>query len=236
MSDAIVYLVPSVLDENAIDTIPAYVLEKVKTCTVIFAENERTVRRFLKALDKTISIDNFEWHTIHKIEEEQLTIFSQKVREGKTIAIISEAGCPGIADPGQILINRAQQLNATIKPLVGPSAILLALMASGLSGQQFSFNGYLPIENSERNTRLKALEDESAKKNITQLFIETPYRNNPMLEAILKNCKETTLLSIAADITGPNEFCKTKTIAQWKKDKPELHKRPAIFLIFAGKL
>lgn len=236
MNGSIIYLVPSVLDENAVETIPAYILEKVKTCSVIFAENERTVRRFLKALDKTISIDNFEWHTIHKAEEEQLTIFSQKIKEGKNIAIISEAGCPGIADPGQILINRAQQLNAIIKPLVGPSAILLALMASGLSGQQFSFHGYLPIENAERNAKLKSLEEESSKKNITQMFIETPYRNNAMLEAILKNGKDTTQLCIAANLTGPEEFCKTKPIAQWKKDKPDLHKRPAMFLIFAGKL
>src|SRR6185312_7572239 len=136
----------SFLSDNATETIPAYVITAIKNCQVIFAENERTARRFLKSMDKEIVIDNFEWHTIHKAEQDVLTIFTQKIKEEKNIAIISEAGCPGIADPGQILIHEAQKLNAEIKPLVGPSSILLALMASGLNGQQFCFSGYLPID------------------------------------------------------------------------------------------
>lgn len=231
-----VYLVPSVLDEAAMNSIPLYIIEALNTCEVIFAENERTVRRFLKSIDKNIVIDNFEWHTIHKAEEEQLVVLTQKIKEGKNIAIISEAGCPGVADPGQLLVERAHQLNATVRPLVGPSAILLALMASGLNGQQFTFNGYLPIESSERISKLKALEEESARRNCTQLFIETPYRNNAMLDTILKTCKEVTLLCIASELTGEHEYIKTKTIVNWKKEKPDLHKKPAMFLLLGKKL
>ena len=226
-----VYLIPSFLSENAVETIPAYVLHAVKDCQVIFAENERTARRFLKSLDKEIVIDDYEWHTIHKAEKEMINIFRQKIKEEKNIAILSEAGCPGIADPGQILILEAQKLNAIVKPLVGPSSILLALMASGLDGQQFCFTGYLPIDNLDRNKKLKQLEEESIKHKSTQIFIETPFRNNKMLEAILQNCKPSTLLCIAAEITSPQEWIKTKTIAEWKNQKVDLHKKPAIFLL-----
>jgi 16S rRNA (cytidine1402-2'-O)-methyltransferase len=226
-----VYLIPSVLDENALATIPIYVMDAVKKCTVIFAENERTARRFLKSMDKQIVIDDYEWHTIHKAEEEQIHIFKQAITAQKNIAIISEAGCPCIADPGQILVGVAQQMNATIKPLVGPSSILLSLMASGLNGQQFEFKGYLPIDNFERINTIKAIENTSLKNNSTQIFIETPYRNNQLLEALLKNCKPTTQLCIAVQLTGEQESIKTKTIAQWQKEKIDLHKRLVIFLL-----
>jgi 16S rRNA (cytidine1402-2'-O)-methyltransferase len=226
-----IYLVPSFLSENSVETIPGYVITAVKNCQVIFAENERTARRFLKAMDKEIVIDNFEWYTIHKAEEEQITVFKQKIKEGKNIAIISEAGCPGIADPGQILICEAQKLNVEIKPLVGPSSILLALMASGFNGQHFSFHGYLPIDNMERIKKIKQLEEESARKKCTQIFIETPYRNNKMLETILQHCHPATQLCIAAEITSINEFIKTKSILDWKNHPLDLHKKPVIFLL-----
>ena len=229
-----VYLIPSVLDESATETIPVYIIDGVKKCQVIFAENERTARRFLKTICKEIVIDDYEWYTIHKAEHDVLQTFRQKLKEGKNIAIISEAGCPGIADPGQLLIAAAQEMNAIIKPLVGPSAILLALMASGMNGQQFEFVGYLPIDNLERNKAITALEITSQKKNSTQLFIETPYRNNQLLENLLKTCKPTTRLCIAAELTGTNEFIKTKTIADWKKEKTDFHKKPVIFLLYAG--
>ena len=151
----------------------------------------------------------------------------------KNIAIISEAGCPGIADPGQILIEVAQQMNVTVKPLVGPSSILLALMASGMNGQQFEFNGYLPIDVSERIKAIKEMENTSQKKRSTQIFIETPFRNNQIIETLLKNCKLTTKLCIAAELTGPNEYVKTKTIADWQKEKTDFHKKPVIFLLLA---
>jgi 16S rRNA (cytidine1402-2'-O)-methyltransferase len=226
-----VYLVPSFLSENSVETIPLYVISAVKNCQVIFAENERTARRFLKAMDKEIVIDDFEWYAIHKAEEEQIAAFKQKIKEGKNIAIISEAGCPGIADPGQILVWEAQKLNVEIKPLVGPSSILLALMASGFNGQHFCFLGYLPIDNLERIKKIKQIEEESAKKKCTQIFIETPYRNNKMLETILQNCNPSTQLCIAAGLTSDNEFIKTKTIADWKKEAADLHKKPVIFLL-----
>jgi 16S rRNA (cytidine1402-2'-O)-methyltransferase len=226
-----VYLVPSFLSENSVETIPNYVITAVKNCQVIFAENERTARRFLKAMDKEIVIDNFEWYTIHKAEDEQIAAFKQKIKEGKNIAIISEAGCPGIADPGQILVYEAQKLNVDIKPLVGPSSILLALMASGFNGQHFCFLGYLPIDNLERIKKIKQIEEESAKKKCTQIFIETPYRNNKMLETILQTCNPSTQLCIAAELTSNNELIKTKTISDWKKETIDLHKKPVIFLL-----
>ncbi len=230
---SLVYLIPSVLEESATETIPPYIIDAVKKCQVFFAENERTARRFLKSICKEIVIDDYEWFTIHKAENEVLSAFRQKIKDGKNIGIISEAGCPGIADPGQILIAAAQEMNAIIKPLVGPSSILLALMASGLNGQQFEFVGYLPIDNLERNKAITALETSSQKKNSTQIFIETPYRNNQLIETLLKTCKPSTRLCIAAELTGPNEFVKTKTIAGWKKEKTDFHKKPVIFLLMA---
>ena len=226
-----IYLIPSVLEESATETIAPYIIDAVKKCQIIFAENERTARRFLKSICKEIVIDAYEWFAIHKAENEVLQIFRQKIKDGKNIAIISEAGCPGIADPGQILIAAAQEMDATIKPLVGPSSILLALMASGMNGQQFEFVGYLPIDNLERNKAITALESASQKKKSTQIFIETPYRNNQLLENLLKTCKPSTRLCIAAELTGPNEFIKTKTIADWKKEKTDFHKKPVIFLL-----
>ncbi len=226
-----IYLVPSFLADNAVETIPGYVMEAVKRCKVIFAENERTSRRFLKAMDKGIVIDDFEWFTIHKAEQEQINIFKQKIMEGKNIAIISEAGCPGVADPGQVLVYEAQKLNVEIKPLVGPNSILLALMASGFNGQHFCFLGYLPIENADRIKKLKQIEEESSRKKCTQIFIETPYRNNKMLETILLHANSSTQLCIAVEITSPKEYIKTKSIAEWKNEKIDLHKKLVIFLL-----
>lgn len=233
---SVIYLIPTVLDESesAVQTIPAYVMQAVKKCTVIFAENERTARRFFKKMDREIVIDDYEWFTIHKAEAEVVHAFREKIQQHKNIAIISEAGCPGIADPGQVLIAAAQEMNANIKPLVGPSSILLALMASGMNGQQFEFLGYLPIDNLERNKAISAVEINSQKKNSTQIFIETPYRNNQLIENLLKTCKPATQLCIAADLTGTNEYIKTKTIGAWKKEKNDFHKKPVIFLLYAG--
>ena len=228
-----VFLIPCFLSEEANETIPAYVIEAVKNSQVIFAENERTTRRFLKSMDKSISIDTFEWHTIHKTETDQINIqaFKTAVKLEKNIAIISEAGCPGVADPGQQLIAIAQEIGCVIKPLVGPSSILLALMASGMNGQQFEFIGYLPIENGERIKKIKELELSSLKNNSTKIFIETPYRNNPLLESLLQHCSDKTRLCIGVNITGKDEIIQTKKISDWKKSKPELHKKPVIFLL-----
>lgn len=234
MQKAVVYLIPSLLDENGLHTIAPYITDAIKKCQVFFVENERTARRFLKQVWHQMVIDKYEWFTIHKAEQEAVNVFKQKLKEGKTIGIISEAGCPGVADPGQLLVAAAQQMNVEVKPLVGPNSILLALMASGMNGQQFHFTGYLPIDNQQRVQAIKELENQSKKKNCTQLFIETPYRNNQLIEAILKTCNASTRLCIAVDITGEKEWIKTKSIAEWKKEKIDIHKRPAIFLLSAS--
>ncbi|MBI5856355.1 MAG: SAM-dependent methyltransferase [Sphingobacteriales bacterium] len=232
-----VYLIPSLLHEEGVNSIPFYITNAIKECDVFFVENERTARRYFKQLWKTllpeeqIIIDNYEWHII---ADNSAAVFSQKLKEGKNIGIVSEAGCPAVADPGQQLVDIAQQMNADVKPLVGPSSVLLALMASGLNGQRFQFSGYLPVKEPDRTKAIKELEAESARKHCTQIFIETPYRNNQLVDAILKICNPTTKLCIAVDITGSNEWIKTKTITDWKKHKPDIHKRPAIYLLYAG--
>ncbi len=177
-------------------------------------------------------IDEYEWVNMTESVIAADT-FRKKIKEGKNIGIVSEAGCPGVADPGQALVAIAQEMNVTVKPLVGPSSILLALMASGMNGQQFKFCGYLPIDNLQRIKAIKELEVESARKNCTQIFIETPYRNNQLADAIIKNCTPSTKLCIAVDLTGKNEWIKTQLISDWEKKKPDIHKRPAIFLLHA---
>jgi len=228
------YLIPCFLDPQSLAPLPAYLLDAVKACQVFFVENERSARRYLKSLWKEMVIDDYEWHTIHKAEEEVKSIFRQKLKEGKTIGLISEAGCPGIADPGQLLTEVAHQQGATVRPLVGPSSILLALMASGLNGQQFSFVGYLPVDIAARIKSIKDIEAESIRLNSTQIFIETPYRNNQVIETLLATCRPTTRLCIAANLTSPLEYIRTQTIAEWKQSPlPNLHKLPAIFCLLA---
>lgn len=229
-----VYLIPSFLSENATATIPDYIISSIRKCQIIFAENERTARRFLKSMDSSIVIDEFEWHTINKSEKIEISNFKNAIQSKKNIAIISEAGCPGVADPGQELIALAQQMNCTIKPLVGPNSILLALMASGMNGQQFEFVGYLPIDHTERAKKIKELENLSLKNNSTKIFIETPYRNNQMLDSLIQHCHAETKLCIGKNITSENESIITKSIQDWKFSKPDLHKIPVIFLMYAS--
>jgi 16S rRNA (cytidine1402-2'-O)-methyltransferase len=236
MTKSTIYLIPTFLqeDETAQKAIPAYIVDAVKQCTVFFVENERTARRFLKKIWKEMVIDDYQWNAIHKAEQDAVPVFISHLKKGDVIGIISEAGCPGIADPGQILVEAAQQHNAIIKPLVGPSAILLALMASGMNGQTFQFTGYLPIDSSERKKAIKELEEYSFRNKCTQVFIETPYRNNQLIADVLGACKNETRFCIAVDLTASTEVIRTKTIAAWKKGHaPDFHKRPAIFLLYA---
>jgi len=228
---ASIFLIPTVLAEGVTECLPSYILEAVKKCTVFFVENERTARRYLKLLWREMVIDDYEWYNMTEVNAQVEAVFNQKIKEGKTIGIISEAGCPGVADPGQALVQIAQERNVVVRPLVGPNSILLALMASGMNGQNFHFSGYLPINIDERAKAIKNLEAESKQKACTQIFIETPYRNNQMVETILKTCHSQTRLCIAADITGKEEFIQTKTVQQWKASLPQLHKRPVIFLL-----
>lgn len=228
-----VYLIPTVLYDDTMETIPVYILDAVKDCQVFFVENEKTARRFLKKIWKEMIIDNYQWFTIHKAEQDVKKQFLQLLGSGKNIGILSEAGCPGVADPGQLLAEAAQQANIMVKPLVGPSSILLALMASGMNGQCFRFNGYLPIDSADRKKKIRELENDSQINNCTQVFIETPYRNNQLIKDILQSGREETRLCIAVDITAPSESIRTQTIKQWKQQAIDIHKRPAIFLLLA---
>ena len=233
MPASTVYLIPTVLHEGQIDTLPAYLLPAIKKCNIFFVENERTARRYLKLLWKEMVIDDYEWQNMKEVNAETILQFKNAIKQNKTIGLISEAGCPGVADPGQQLVMIAQEMNIAVKPLVGPSSILLALMASGMNGQQFQFVGYLPIDSAERSKSIKNLESESKQKNCTQIFIETPYRNNQLLDALLKNCKANTLVCIACELTSESEFVKTRSVQDWKKQVPDLHKKPVIFLLLA---
>lgn len=232
MSKHAVYLIPSLLDEEGISAISPHVVEVVKKCQVFFVENERSARRFLKKAWKEIVIDDYEWYNVSDTLQVS-DMFKQKIKEQKNIGIISDAGCPGIADPGQQLVALAHDMNVVVKPLVGPSSILLALMASGMNGQNFQFVGYLPVKDPERTKKIKELESVSQKKKSTQIFIETPYRNNQLIEALLKNCMSSTRLCIAVNLTGKDEWIRTKTIGDWKKQIPDIHKQPAIFCLLA---
>lgn len=228
-----VYLIPTVLYEDALHVLPTYLLDAIKNCSVFFVENEKTTRRFFKKLWKEMVIDDYQWFTIHKAEDTVKQQFIDALQNGDTIGIVSEAGCPGIADPGQLLVQAAQQNGFAVLPLVGPSSILLALMASGMNGQCFQFNGYLPIDGLERKKKIKDLENNSVKNNCTQIFIETPYRNNPLLREIIQTCNPETRLCIGKDITAPTETIITKKISEWSSALPELHKIPVIFLLQA---
>jgi len=228
-----VYLLPMLLHEEGFDSMPSDVLTWIQQCDAFFVENEKTARRYFKKLWKEMVIDNYTWHAIHKVENEQIHAFSQLLKQGKNIGILSEAGCAGIADPGQILVAAAQELGAIVKPYTGPSSLLLALMASGMNGQNFHFHGYLPIDALERKKKIQALETEIKQTGVTQLFIETPYRNNQLFEAIVQNCHPNTKLCVAMELTGPDEWIKTQSVNNWKNSKAELHKKLVVFLLGA---
>ena len=228
-----VYLLPMLLHEEGFDSMPSDVLTWIQQCDAFFVENEKTARRYFKKLWKEMVIDDYTWHAIHKVENEQIHAFLQLLKQGKNIGILSEAGCAGIADPGQILVAAAQELGAIVKPYTGPSSLLLALMGSGMNGQNFHFHGYLPIDALERKKKIQALETEIKQTGVTQLFIETPYRNNQLFEAIVQNCHPSTKLCVAMELTGPNEWIKTQSVANWKNSKPELHKKLVVFLLGA---
>lgn len=227
----VLYMIPVPVAENAIHTLSPDVAKHSSRIKHFFVENVREARRFLKSIDKTINIDELAFCETNRntvIDTKQLVKWLQA---GLDVAVLSDAGCPGVADPGAILALGAQKIGARVIPLVGPSSILLSLMASGLNGQSFCFNGYLPVQTPARAARIKELEVLSVKHNQTQLFIETPYRNNHLLNDLFKNCASKTLLCIAIDITGANEMVVTKSIGEWKSQNIVLPKLPAIFLL-----
>ncbi len=231
---ATLYLIPVTLGETPPNqVIPLYNTEIISGISFFIVENIRTARRFLKSVLPDIDIDTLTFFTLNKhTSPNEVATFLQPLAEGKNVGIISEAGCPAIADPGADVVAIAQIRNYKVVPLVGPSSILLALMASGFNGQSFTFHGYLPIDSNERNKMFKILEQRILSNNQTQIFIETPFRNHKMLEDIIQNCHPQTKLCIAADITCQSEFIKTKTVQEWKKQLPDLNKRPCIFLLY----
>ncbi len=227
------YLIPVPLTEHALHTLAPEVAAVTSGLKYYFAENVRTARRFLRALHPDLEIEPIIFSEIDKNIGPDTALLSRWLKEGKNIGVLSEAGCPGIADPGAELVAAAHKAGATIVPLTGPNSMVLALMASGLNGQSFCFNGYLPVKEPERSKKIKALEALSQKENQTQLFIETPYRNNRMLEDLLRNCRDNTLLCIAQNITAPDASIRTRRIADWKKQKSLPGKSPAVFLLLA---
>jgi 16S rRNA (cytidine1402-2'-O)-methyltransferase len=228
------YLIPTTLGETAetADVIPAKVVTVINTIDEYIVENEKSARHYLKKAGIKKPLQEIILHTLNQhTEPGAIAEYLKAIHSGKNIGIISEAGCPGVADPGSEVVRIAHANNIKVVPLVGPSSILLALMASGFNGQRFAFNGYLPKERSERIKKIKELEKAALQKDQTQLFIETPYRNMHVLEDIISGCDSRTKLCIACDITLETEFIKTKTVADWKRQLPEIAKRPAIFAI-----
>jgi 16S rRNA (cytidine1402-2'-O)-methyltransferase len=228
-----VYLIPIPIADNALHTLSPEIAEHVLHIKHYFVENIRTARRFLKSLHKSIIIDELSFSEIDKHAGHDTSVLKQWLKAGYEIGIMSESGCPGIADPGAEIVAMAQDMGAHVIPLTGPNSLILALMASGLNGQSFAFNGYLPIKDPARSQRIKQLEQISARENQTQLFIETPYRNNVLLDELLKNCSGNTRICIAQYITVPNAYIRIKIVDVWKKNKPVLEKAPAVFLLLA---
>jgi 16S rRNA (cytidine1402-2'-O)-methyltransferase len=231
------FLLPNLLGDTGIpEVIPRDVQEVIKNTRVFATEEVKNTRRYLKKIDKNIVIDDLIFLELNEHTSSQQIASYLSYLESQDVGIISEAGCPGIADPGAELVALAHECGYTVAPLVGPSSILLALIASGCNGQRFSFNGYLPVPKAERVKALKAYERESAAEQRTQLFIETPYRNLSLLEDMLAALSLSTLLSIACDLSTPDEYIRTLTVEEWRRrERPDIHKRPAIFTFYAGR-
>lgn len=230
------YLIPTSLGSNNMNSIlPQEVSNLIPEIKHYIVENIRTARRFLKAVNRNINIDEITFYELNKhTSPKNLSSYLEAI-ETSDIGIISDAGCPGVADPGADVVRIAHQLNIQVVPLVGPSSILLSLMASGLNGQNFSFNGYIPIKTDERVKRIRQMEGRSLTENQTQIFIEAPYRNTQLLEDLCNTCSPTTRICVACDITLETEYIKTLSAKQWKREKVDLHKRPTIFLLLKDK-
>ena len=228
------YLIPVPLGETPVENVlPSYNHEVIIGIKHFIVENVRSARRFLKSVDKTIDIDTLTFYELNEhTDTTKISHLLDPLGKGIPMGVISEAGCPAVADPGADAVALAQKKKLPVVPLVGPSSIIMALMASGCNGQNFAFNGYLPVKPAERVSKIRQLESRAYKERQTQIFIEAPYRNTKMLESILSACRADTKLCVAAGITTENEFIRTKTVGQWKKEKiPDLQKIPAIFLI-----
>lgn len=239
----VLYLIPTVISEGTVDKVVApEILDVVANLDYYLVENLRTARRYISELNRTFDqlklpkpIEEIKFVELSKdTDPKEVRNQLNLVTAGRSAGVISEAGCPGVADPGAVAVRYAHALGIKVVPLVGPSSILLALMASGFNGQSFAFHGYLPIEKKERSEMLKALEKDAQKKGQTQIFMETPYRNQKLLEDILQVCNGQTLLCIAKDLTGTEEFVVTKSVKDWKRENLDLHKIPVVFALSDG--
>ena len=228
------YLIPNLLGETPVEQVlPAYNHEIIMGIRHFIVEDVRTARRFLKQVDRSIDIDQLTFYTLNKhTKPDEISGMLKPLEEGNPMGVISEAGCPAVADPGADVVAIAQRKGLQVVPLVGPSSIILAVMGSGFNGQSFAFNGYLPIEPDERIKTLKKLEQRAYTENQTQLFIETPYRNAKMMADILKACRPQTHLCIAAGLTTQDEYIRTRTVKEWGGKLPNLDKIPCIFLLY----
>lgn len=227
------YLIPVMLGDTAAnEVVPASVIRTVSLIDDYIVENSKVARKFIKAMvpEKQQSILNLFELNKHT-DEKEINSFIQPLLDGKNMGLMSDAGCPGVADPGAVIVALAHQKGIKVVPLTGPSSILLSLMGSGMNGQSFTFNGYLPIDKSEKKAMLKNLEKWSFERNQSQLFIETPYRNNQLMEEMIQTLHPSTSLCVACDLTLPTEIMLTKPVSFWKKHKIDLHKRPCIFIV-----
>lgn len=233
------YLIPIPLAENALDSLSPMVKQAILVTQFYLVENVRTARRFISSLKAGIDISQLTFFEVSKDTNlQQLTEYFKQIPTEANIGVMSEAGCPAVADPGSLAVSYAHKHNIQVIPLVGPSSILLALMASGLNGQSFAFQGYLPIDRAGRSKAIKNLEKDSKQKKQTQIFIETPYRNNHVIEQLISDLQEETSLCIASNLTGENELVISKKVKEWKSDLakkqvPDLHKQPTIFILLA---
>lgn len=230
----ILYLIPVTLGEELPPdaVIPRAVIDIIHSLNYFIAEEERSARRYLRKTGFPKPIQEIDIRPMGKHSEPATyAAYLERVVQGENAGLLSEAGCPGVADPGADIVRIAHEKNIRVVPLTGPSSLLLALMASGLNGQSFVFHGYLPIDKQQRTQKIKSMERDAQQKNQTQLFIETPFRNGQLLDDLLKTCENQTRLCIACDITAPEEYIRTQSIAHWKKETVQLHKRPAVFLL-----
>jgi 16S rRNA (cytidine1402-2'-O)-methyltransferase len=227
------YLIPCTLGETSpLEVLPFLVKKAVEEIDIYIVENEKNARRFIKNIVPKKSQSSLNINLINKYTDEtEIPNMLKPCFDGQDIGVISDAGCPGIADPGAAIVEQAHLQGIKVVPLVGPSSILMAMMASGFNGQNFAFNGYLPIDKRERRKEIKRLERLSEEQNQSQLFIETPYRNNQLLESVLSTLQSQTKLCVACDITLPSEYIKTFTAEEWRNKKVDLNKRPAMFII-----
>ena len=229
----VLYLIPTPLGENPpLEVLPLTVKKIIEDQNHFIIENEKAARRFIKKIAPNKNQDQLILYPLNKfITQEETETYLDQCEAGISMGLFSDAGCPGIADPGSVIVAKAHRLGIQVKPIVGPSSLILAMMSSGMNGQNFAFNGYLPIEKKKRRQAIIKFEKKAIKDNQAQLFIETPYRSDSLLKELLKVLLSNTLLCVSCDLTLQNEYIKTLTISQWKNEKVKLNKRPCIFII-----